>query len=132
MKKKKLEPILGVVAFCVLAVVMVVVWQSSRPEAEAGGKSIIVTVTHKNGSEKEFTYQTDKEYLGELLVEEGLISGSDGPYGVFVDTVDGETAIFEEDGGWWQLFCNGASAQAGADAVVIEDGGSYHWAYTIS
>lgn len=27
----------------------------------------------------EFTYQTDKEYLGELLTEEGLISGGEGP-----------------------------------------------------
>lgn len=131
MKKKKFEPILGVVVFCVLAVVLVAVWQSNRPEAEVGGKSITVTVTHKDGSEQDFSYRTDKEYLGELLAEEGLISGSEGPYGLFVDTVDGETAVFEEDGGWWQLTCNGESAQTGADAVVIEDGAVYHWIYTI-
>ena len=131
MKNQTLAPILGVAAFCLVAVVMLAVWQGTRPAAQTGEKEITVTVVHKDGSERVFTYSTEHEYLGDLLAEEGLISGSEGPYGLFVDTVDGETAVFEADGGWWQLFCNGESVQTGADTVVIEDGTTYHWIYTV-
>ena len=115
----------------VLAVVMSVVSNANKPTGTAGSKQITVEVIHKDGTQTEFSYATDKEFLGELLVEEGLISGDEGAYGLFVHTVDGETADFAVDGGWWQLSQDGESVTVGADALPITDGSTYTWAYTV-
>ena len=115
----------------VLAVVMSVVSNANKPTGTAGSKQITVEVIHKDGTQAEFSYATDKEFLGELLVEEGLISGDKGAYGIYVSTVDGETADFAVDGGWWQLSQDGESVTVGADTLPITDGSTYTWAYTV-
>lgn len=118
------------VLVCVLALALFALWRFTRPEPAEGVKTVTVEVTHSDGAEAEFTYQTDLVYLGELLEQEGLISGSDGAYGLFVDTVDGETADYAADGGWWRLTCGGEDADTGVDSVPLEDGGVYGWIYT--
>ena len=123
------KTIISVVGFLLAILVLLGVWQGTRPEAQDGEKHIAVEIIHKDGSEKSFSYDTDEEYLGELLKKEGLISGTEDQYGIFVDTVDGETAIWEEDGGWWSLSCNGEDAQTGVDQMIIEDGSVYTWTY---
>jgi len=123
------KTIMSVVGFLLAILVLLGVWQGTRPETQDGEKHIAVEIIHKDGSEKSFSYDTDEEYLGELLKKEGLISGTEDQYGIFVDTVDGETAIWEEDGGWWSLSCNGEDAQTGVDQMVIEDGSVYTWTY---
>lgn len=128
MEKKRIAAALA--ALCLLAAGMYALWRVSRPAAEDGEKRVSVQVNHSDGTQAEFTYQTDQAYLGPLLEEEGLISGTEGAYGLFVDTVDGETADYDADGGWWQLTCNGEPAQTGADQVALEDGGVYVWSYT--
>lgn len=129
MRDRMKKTVVSVVAFCAAVLVLLGVWHSTRPEAQTGVKSITVEVVHKDGSETSFAYETDLEYLGELLKREGLISGTEGQYGIFVDTVDGEAAVWEVDGGWWSLACNGEDAQTGVDDVVIEDGSVYTWTY---
>lgn len=118
------------VLVCVLALALFALWRFTRPELAEGVKTVTVEVVHSDGTQAEFTYQTDLAYLGELLTQEGLISGSDSAYGLFVDTVDGETADYAVDGGWWRLTCNGEDAETGADSVPLEDGGVYGWVYT--
>ena len=71
-----------------------------------------------------------EEYLGPLLVNEGLISGTEGAYGLYVDTVDRETADYSVDNSWWKLSGNGEDSQVGVDEVVIHDGDQYTWTYT--
>lgn len=132
MKKRHIGIITGVTLFCVLATVMLAIWRTSLPAPETGSKTITVEVIHGDGTQVDFTYQTELEYLGELLSEQGLISGSEGPYGLFVDTVDGETVNYDLNKSWWKLSCDGEDAQTGADAVVIQNGSVYTWTYTIS
>ncbi len=129
-KQKKIGAAVGVALFLVLAVVLGVIWRTTRPEPVSGGKHITVEVIHSDGSEAQFTYDTDEEYLGTVLVNEGLISGSESDYGLCVETVDGETADFAADGSWWKLSCNGEDSQVGVDSVVINDGDRYTWTYT--
>jgi len=131
MKQKKSRIALGVAAFLALLIALSVIWYTNQPEPQSDEKSIVVEVVHKDGSEKEFSYQTDLEYLGDLLKEEGLISGTEGEFGIFVNTVDGELADYSVDSGWWKLSCNGEDSQTGADYVVIQDGAIYTWTYTI-
>ena len=113
-----------------LAVAMLCAYRYIRPAGGEGSKSISVTVVHKDGSEKRFSCQTDAAYLDEALVAEGLIRGEEGPYGLYVTEVDGETADYAVDGGWWRLTKDGAEWTYGASETAIADGDSYEWTYT--
>lgn len=128
---KKRYALISAAVFCVLAMLLFLIWNRYRPAAVEGEKSVTVEVIHADGSERSFSYRTDEEYLGALLEAEGLISGTASQYGLFVDTVDGETADYEKDGAWWKLSCNGEDAQTGADSLVLTDGSVYTWSYTV-
>lgn len=129
MKNKKL--ILAVVALAAVIAVMAGIFVATRPETVAGGKEITVTVVHKDGTEKVFEYATDAEYLGEVIVSEGLVNGEEGPYGLYFDTVDGETADWNVDQGYWSILIGEEYATVGADGIVLTDGGEYSLVYTI-
>ena len=81
-------------------------------------------------SEKEFTYETDDEYLGELLTEEGLVEGETSEYGMYITKVDGEQAVFETDNAYWALYENGEYASTGADQTVLDNGDEFSLVYT--
>lgn len=123
--------LLAVIALVVVAAVMVGVYFATRPEPVDGQKTITVTVVHKDGTSKDFTYKTQEEYLGPVLQSEGLVEGEMGEYGLFITAVDGETADYSVDQSWWMLCVGEESATTGADAVAIEDGGLYKLIYTI-
>lgn len=129
--KKKLGAVVAVAVFAVLVVVFALVWHFTRPALAEGAKHITVEVVHKDESTKTFTYDTDAEYLGEVLVAEGLISGDESEFGLYVTTVDGETADYSADQSWWALSINGEFAQTGADSTPVYDGDTYTWTYTI-
>ncbi|MBD5133798.1 MAG: DUF4430 domain-containing protein [Clostridiales bacterium] len=128
--KKKLGPVLAVAAFAALAVVLALIWQFTKPEPAQGAKHITVEVIHKDETAKTFTYDTDAEYLAEVLVDAGLISGDEGEFGLYVKVVDGETADYDADQSWWALSINGEYAQTGVSATPVYDGDAYTWTYT--
>lgn len=129
MKNKKL--VITIAVIVVLVAVLLAVYAATRPAATAGGKTITVTVVHADGTSKDFTYQTDAEYLGEVLVAEGLVEGEDSEYGLYITKVDGEDAIYEEDGSYWALYEGDAYANQSADQTPLTDGGTYSLVYTI-
>ena len=129
MKNRKLLCIaVGVVA---LIAVMLGVYFATRPETSAGSKTFTVTVVHKDGTSKDFTYATDEEYLGAVLTAEGLITGNEGPYGLMIDTVDGETASWDADQSYWAVYIGEEYATTGIDMIPIRDGDVYRLVYTI-
>lgn len=129
MNSKKL--ILAVVALVVVVAALLGVYLATRPETAEGAKTITVTVVHKDGTTKNFEYHTDEEFLGPVLLSEGLVVGENGPYGLMISTVDGETADYNVDQGWWQIFIGEESATTGADAIVINDGDTFKLVYTV-
>lgn len=129
MKNKKL--LAGLLALILVIGAMAGLWLSSRETAVDGSKEITVVVVHKDSSEKTFRYSTDAEYLGQALLEESLIQGEEGPYGLMLSTVDGETADWNVDQSYWALYIGEAYATTGADGIVLTDGGEYSLVYTI-
>ena len=129
MKNKKL--ILIAVAVVAVAALMLGVFLATRPETVTGAKTVTVTVVHKDGSEKVFTCHTDAEYLGTVLVDEGIVEANYGEFGLYFNTADGETADWNVDGGWWQVFVGEESAITGADQIVIADGDTFSLVYTL-
>jgi hypothetical protein len=129
MKNKKLWA--GLLVLVLVIGAMTAVWLSSRDVAVEGRKDITVSVIHKDASEKTFRYQTDMEYLSQVLLEEKLIQGEEGPYGLMISEVDGETADWNVDQGYWALYIGEDYATTGADGIVLTDGGEYSLVYTI-
>ena len=127
--KKKL--IVAVIVVLVVVAAMAGIYLSTRPETAAGSKTITVEVVHSDGSQKTFSYQTDAEYLGEVLLEEGLIAGDVSEFGLYIITVDGEDAIYEEDSSYWALYEGDAYANQGIDQTPIFDGAVFSLVYTI-
>ena len=98
-------------------------------KTQEGQKSFTLVVVHADGTEKEFSYTTTEEYLGAVLQAEGVIQGSQGPYGMMIESVDGEKAVYETDGAYWALYEGEAYALQGIDLTPITDGGVYKLVY---
>lgn len=129
MKNKKTW--LGLVALVLVAALMLGVYLAAKPETETGEKEFTVLVIHKNGEEKSFSYETDAAYLGSILLEEGLIEGEEGPYGLMISAVDGEMADWNVDKSYWALYIGTEYATTGVDTTPVTDGGEYRLVYTI-
>lgn len=116
MQKKKVLGI-ALVICCILAAIL---YFQFRPTPVTGEKKITVQVVHGDQSEKSFVYDTDAEYLGEVLLDASLIDGTEGPYGLFVTTVDGETADDSKQE-WWCISKDGEMTQTSIDTTPIAD-----------
>ncbi len=122
--------LLAAAALLVLAGILAGIWYANRPQTDPGTKTITVEVLHGDGSTKSFTYTTTAEYLGEVILAEGLVRGEEGEYGLYILTVDGEDAVYENDGAYWALYQNGEYATSGADTTPIQDGDVFRFEYT--
>ena len=129
MKNKKM--LIAVVALVAVIAIMAGVYAGTRPETSQGAKTITVTVIHGDGSQKNFAYHTDEEYLGPVLLGEGLVEGEEGPYGLAISAVDGEAASWEENQSYWALFIGEEYATTGADSTPVNDGDLFKLVYTI-
>ena len=123
--------ILSAAALLLVLALMGGLWYFTRPASAAGEKSFTVEVVHKDQSTKTFTYQTDAEYVGEVLLSEGLVKGEEGPYGLYITWVDGETADYSVDQSYWALYEGEEYATQSADQTVMEDGDHFRLVYTI-
>ena len=129
MKNKK--TLIAAAVLVLLVAILAGVYFAARPTTEAGAKTISVTVVHADGSEKQFQYHTDAEYLGPVLLAEGLVEGEDGPYGLTISVVDGEKADWNENQSYWALYVGEDYAATGADSTPVKDGDSFRLVYTI-
>ena len=128
MKNKKM--LIVVVALVAVVALMLGISQANKPETVEGAKEYAVTVVHKDGSAKDFTYRTDAEFLADALVAEGLIAGEEGPYGLTLITADGEEVVWERDNAYWQIFMDGEAAVVGVSQIPVYDGSNYSLEYT--
>ena len=77
-----------------------------------------------------FTIHTDKETVGEALLEHNLIEGENGPYGLYVKKVNGIKADFNIDKTYWAFSKDSKPLETGVDMTKIEDGAKYELIYT--
>lgn len=94
-------------------------------ELGEGEKSFAFTVTNADGKETCFMIKTDKTIVGEALQELGLIDGEEGPYGLYVKTVNGSTYDYDADGKYWAFYVNGEYAPTGVDVTEIDESAVY-------
>ena len=120
--------IIALVALVLVVAAMVTVLVLNKPETQEGAKTVTVTVVHKDDSEKTVTYHTDEEFLGPLLVAQGLIPEGNIVSGMF-DTVDGEKADWSVDEGWWGVYKGDQMTNQGINETPITDGDSFRLEY---
>lgn len=104
--------------------------ESAAGEETTGSKTITLTVVHGDGTSNDITVSTDAENLRDALEAEGIIAGEDSSYGMFVQTVDGETADDGEQE-WWCLTKGGEMWNYGVDDTQIEDGDAFEFTLTV-
>lgn len=94
-------------------------------------KKFTVTVVYADGSSKDFSYETDEEFVGPVLENDGLIKGNTGPYGLEITEVDGQKAIYAENKAYWAVYEGEEYAMQGIDTTPVVDGATYKLVYTI-
>ena len=82
-------------------------------EVRAGEKSITLTI------------HTDKNTLGDALMEHHLIEGEQGAYGLYVKKVNGIVADYDVDMSYWGFYKDGAYMMSGVDLTEINNGEHY-------
>lgn len=126
MSKSK-KTLIAVVALVLAVAAAVTIWLVTKPEAQVGSKTITFTVVYKDKTEEEFSINTDAEFLADALTEKELIVyDASGMY----TTINGVTADFSVDGGWWCVYEGEQTAKVGMNDLPITDGGEYAAVYT--
>lgn len=126
---KKTKKIIAVVALLVLIAAAVIAYVTLSPSAVVGDKTIAVAVIHGDGTQKDFSISTDSENLRGALEQENLVQGEESEYGLYILTVDGETADTAQQQ-WWCITKGGEMLMTGADDTMIADGESYELTFT--
>ena len=131
MSNQKKTIVIVAVIVAVLAVAMAVLYFVTRPQTTQEMKSFRVEIVHSDGSSNVFNYNAPAEYLGDALRTIGLLSDEKSESGLYI-LVDGEYAIYEENGAYWALYEGEDYAQQGIDETPVVDGGSYSLVYTLA
>lgn len=92
---------------------------------DAAVTTFTVTVTDLEGNERSFDITTTKTMLGDALLENGLIAGEEGDYGLYITSVNGITADWDKDQTYWAFYIDGEYALTGVDSTEIDPNVAY-------
>lgn len=98
---------------------------SSVTNLGEGKTSFVFTVVDAAGSKTVFNISTNKKMVGEALKEHKLIDGEEGPFGLYVKTVNSISYDYDKDGKYWAFYVDDEYAHSGVDKTEIKKGSSY-------
>lgn len=90
-----------------------------------GKTALTVTITGADEKTLTVTANTDEKTVGEALETVGIIRGEEGPYGIYIKTVNQENHVYEEDGMYWAFYIDGEYAATGADMTAADPAFTY-------
>lgn len=94
------------------------------------GKNTVNLEVKAENKSVTFTVHTDKSTVGEALLDNKLVAGEDGEYGLYIKTVDGITADYDVDQTYWAFYIDGEYATTGVDSTNITESAKYQLVYT--
>lgn len=94
-----------------------------------GNISFIFRVTDNTDGNKIYRIFTNEKTVGAALQSLGMISGEEGPYGLYVKTVDGITADYDKDKSYWAFYIDNKMANVGVDSAEIVKDMEYCFKY---
>ena len=124
------KTVLCTAGLLILVALFASVWLLTKPETALGDKNLQIRVVHGDQRVVEYAIETDAEYLADVLVGEAIVEDDQGPYGLYILTVDGETAE-ESLQEWWCITRNGESLMTGASETPVMDGDAYELTLTV-
>ena len=129
MKNKK---IWGAGLLVVLIAAFAIVYGVFREKPVEGSKEITIEVVNQAEESEVYELKTDVEFLRQAMEEaEGLeFSGQESEYGMMVEVVNGESAVYDKDGAFWSFMVNGELCNNGIDTQPVEDGDEFQIVYT--
>ncbi len=131
MNSKVVLSILSLVLIVAMALTLSACGNDSNVNDDAKvEKSFVFKVVDLDGSEKSFDIKTTATTVGEALVNEKLILGEQGDYGLMVDTVNGIKYEYNADGAYWAFYVNGEYAMSGVDTTEIDETAVYSFVAT--
>ena len=127
-----LKRALAAAAFALLIAALALVYMTFREKAVSGSKQITISVVDSAEKTTAYSMKTDALYLLEAMEEaDGLsFSGSEGPYGMMLTAVNGETADYSVNGAYWSITVNGQYGSYGVSEQPVSDGDAFVIAYT--
>ena len=132
MNKKKV--ILGTGILVALIATMALVWTVFREKPVEGSKAITIEVVDSKGESVEYELRTDAKFLVQAmdeLKEDGFTyEAENGPYGLSVNSVNGEQAIYDVNGAYWSFYVNEEYCNYGISQQPVEDGDVFEIVYT--
>lgn len=106
----------------VLVMILTLTACSTKKEPAAEAVSFKVIVTDLEGNETAFEYTSNAASVGDALVAEGLVVGHEASYGLYVDSVNGIAADWDNDQTYWAFYINGEYATTGiGDTPITAD-----------
>ena len=94
-------------------------------ELGEGSKAFDLSIVDKEGTQHLYRIHTDAEMVGQALLEQSLIEGEQGQYGMYIKSVLGQTLDYQTDGMYWAFYVNGEYALTGVDQTPVTVDTSY-------
>lgn len=128
MKKK----ILIVVSFVIAIALFLGINYLYKEKPVEGLKCVSVEVVASDGTSEIYEASTSAMYLRAVLDEiDGITYGeTQSGFGPMVTEVNGEIAIYEENGAYWAFFVNGEYCNYGISDQPVNDGDYFKIEYT--
>lgn len=94
-----------------------------------GIKNITVSIVYADGESENISITTEKKFLADALIEEGIIEYN--KTGLYT-TINGVTADYNKDKSWWCLTKGGKEVFEGFNTQAIADGDIFEITYTVN
>ena len=129
MKNKKI--ILAAVAFIAVVAIFLTVYFVTKPQGEKGEKEITVTIVYPDSTKKVLNITSDREFLADALIDEGLFTKEDIASGMtyWVDGVYADSTPGVDQ--WWAVYADGKMPDYGMKEIPLKNGSSYELVFTV-
>lgn len=128
--KNLLKSLIAIGALILVIVVMLFAYSNFKQKGTEGSKEIVVEVVIPEVDSKEFTINTDAEFLRQALEENKLVKGSESDYGLFVTEVNGRV-VNDANQEWWCFTKGSETVNTGVDDTPIADGDHFEITLTV-
>ena len=132
-KKTKKKALIGISVLVALIALLGIFYAVFSAKPVTGSKKITIEVVNKAQESMVYEVKTDAEFLRQAMEEtDGLdFSGEEGPYGIMIQSINGETADYNVDQSYWSFEVNGEYCNYGVDEQPVMDGDAFSIIYTI-
>ncbi len=134
-KTSNKKVVIGVIVLAAVIALMAIAYNAFREKPVQGSKEITIEVVGKNKNSTVYELTTDAEFLSQAMEEakqKGLtFESSKGPYGLVINTINGETADLNSGSAYWSFYVNNDYCNYGVDEQPVEDGDAFKIEYTV-